>query len=79
MAGTVEGDQTVPRSELTAMKIILQQSGEARKKEEIIVADHKAIIDKIAARRVGEANADLWTAIRRAYDGEEVVCGTKRG
>ena len=73
VAGTVSASQMVPRSELAAMKVIPQPSAPNKKKEEPIITDHKAIVDKIAERNLQETNADLWHCIRGNYHNEAVI------
>ena len=49
MAGTCGGLQTVPRAELTAMKVVLEHKDDGFP----IVTDHKNIVDKISSIVIG--------------------------
>ena len=69
MAGTCGGLQTVPRAELTAMKMVLEHKDDSFP----IVTDHKHIVDKIHRGNPDESNKDIWHPIRNACQSEPVV------
>ena len=69
IAGTVEGDQTVPRAELTAIKQTLMAKQEDGTP---IVTDHQNIVNHIQSDSSRLSNWDIWGEIRRLHKGEQI-------